>query len=354
VYGRATFSPRDIELPIVQAPLAGGPSTTALAAAVSNAGGLGFLAAGYKTADAVRADLAELRSLTDRPFGVNLFAPPVAEDRTVAARRYADTLAGEAERYAVAAGEPRRDDDGWDAKLELVAAERVPVASFTFGCPSAAAIRALHGAGTAAWVTVTTTGEAVAARDAGADALVVQGVEAGGHRGSYDEESPGEVGLLALLQLVAAAVDLPLVASGGIATGRAVAAVLCAGAAAAQLGTAFMRTPEAGTSQAHRQLLGTDASTALTRAFTGRPARGIVNRFMREHEAAAPAGYPDVHYVTAPLRAAARERGDADGINLWAGQAHPLAEELPAGELVRRLGREAAQALGEAHGRLEP
>jgi nitronate monooxygenase len=153
---------------------------------------------------------------------------------------------------------------------------------------------------------------------------------------------------------VAAAVDLPLVASGGIATGRAVAAVLCAGAAAAQLGTAFMRTPEAGTSQAHRQLLGTDASTALTRAFTGRPARGIVNRFMREHEAAAPAGYPDVHYVTAPLRAAARERGDADGINLWAGQAHPLAEELPAGELVRRLGREAAQALGEAHGRLEP
>jgi nitronate monooxygenase len=347
-----TFSPRDMERPIVQAPLAGGPSTPALAAAVSNAGGLGFLAAGYKPVDAAAADIAELRSLSERPFGVNLFAPPADGGRGAAAGRYAETLAGEAERYGAAPGEPRRDDDGWEAKLDLVAAERIPVVSFTFGCPPAATIERLHDSGAAAWVTVTTAAEAVAARAAGADALVVQGVEAGGHRGSYDEDAPGDVGLLALLQLVQAAVDLPLVATGGIATGRAIAAVLSAGAAAAQLGTAFMRTPEAGTSPAHRDLLGTDSQTALTRAFTGRAARGIVNRFMREHDADAPVAYPEVHYVTAPLRGAARERGDPDGLNLWAGQAHPLAEEVPAGELVRRLSEEAAEALRAAQGRL--
>ena len=181
---------------------------------------------------------------------------------------------------------------------------------------------------------------------------MVQGVEAGGHRGSFDEAAPGEVGLLALLQLVGAASDLPLVASGGVATGRGVAAVLAAGAAAAQLGTAFLLTPEAATSPAHREALGGAGPTALTRAFTGRSARGIENRFMREHEPDAPPGYPELHHLTAPVRAAARERGDADGFHLWAGQAHQLAVELPAGELVRRLADEAREALDLARGAL--
>jgi nitronate monooxygenase len=179
---------------------------------------------------------------------------------------------------------------------------------------------------------------------------VVQGVEAGGHRGSFDEAAPGEVGLLALLQLVRAVSDLPLVATGGIATGRGIAAVLAAGAAAAQLGTAFMLTPEAATSPAHREALRGAGPTALTRAFTGRSARGIENRFMREHEADAPHAYPEVHHLTAPVRAAARERGDAGGFHLWAGQAHPLAADLPAGELVRRLAAEAREALQLAGG----
>jgi nitronate monooxygenase len=195
-------------------------------------------------------------------------------------------------------------------------------------------------------VTVTTVGEAVAARDAGADTLVVQGVEAGGHRGSWDDSAPGEVGLLALLQEVRAVVDLPLVATGGIATGAGVAGVLAAGAAAAQIGTAFMLAPEAGTSPAHRRALAGDAPTALTRAFTGRLARGIVNRFMREHDADAPSAYPEVHHLTAPLRAAARERGDADGFHLWAGQAYRLAREEPAADIVRRLATEAREHLG--------
>jgi nitronate monooxygenase len=344
----ARFSAAALAEPIVQAPLAGGPSTPALAAAVSAAGGLGFVAAAYKPADAVAADVAEVRALTGRPFGVNLFVPARdAADPGVVAR-YADELAGEAARYGVQPGTPRRDDDDWDAKLALVADARPAVVSFTFGCPEIAVIAAVRAAGSAAWVTVTTPAEAAAARDAGADALVVQGAEAGGHRGSFSDEAPGDIGLLALLQLVRARVDLPLVASGGIATGAAVAAVLAAGAEAAQIGTALLRTPEAATSAPQRAALSGSGPTTLTRAFTGRTARGIVNRFLREHDDAAPSAYPEVHHVTSPLRAAARAGGDADGINLWAGQAYPLTDEAPAAEIVRRLGADARAALREA------
>ncbi|HEX2105016.1 MAG TPA: nitronate monooxygenase [Solirubrobacteraceae bacterium] len=334
-----------LEHPIVQAPMGGGPSTPALAAAVCEAGGLGFLAAGYKAVDAVAADVAEVRSLTNRPFGVNLFAPPAPVADPGAVARYAASLGPDA-------GEPRHDDDGWQPKLELLARERVAVASFTFGCPTDGVVGALHDAGCAAWVTVTTADEARHAASVGADALVVQGVEAGGHRGSFDDDAPGEIGLLALLQLVGAAVDLPLVATGGVATGRAVAAVLAAGAAAAGLGSAFMLAPEAATSAPHADALRSSRPTALTRAFTGRLARGITNRFMAEHGAGAPRAYPDVHYVTAPLRAAARTRGDAEAINLWAGQAYELApRDEPAGDIVRRLSAEARAALRDAAAR---
>lgn len=348
----ARLSPYDLERPIVQAPLGGGPSTPALSGAVSAAGGLGFLAAGYKTADAARAEIAAVRERTDRSFGIGVFVPtpaaPDADDATAALERYAGTLSEEAEHAGVALGTPRHDDDDWADKLELLAAERPAVASFTFGCPPPDAIVTLQRAGVAVWVTVTTVAEARAAQAAGADALVVQGVEAGGHRGTFDDGPAGHVGLLALLQLVDEAVDLPLVATGGIATGRGVGAVLAGGAAAAQLGTAFMRTPEAGTAPVHRTALARDDETALTRAFTGRTARGIVNRFLREHGDDAPDAYPAVHHLTAPVRAAGRERGDAEVLNLWAGQAHVLARDVPAGELVARLDAEARAALREA------
>jgi nitronate monooxygenase len=342
------FSPSQLEHPVIQAPMGGGPSTPALAAAVSEAGGLGFLAAGYRSPAAVRDEIAECRRLSGRPFGVNQFVPGPALANRDALDAYGSALAGEAARYGVQLGEPVHDDDGWDEKLALFADERVPVVSVTFGCPSSAEVEMLHAAGCALWVTVTTAAEAAEAQDAGADALVVQGVEAGAHRGSFDDAAPGDVGLLALLQLVCAVSDLPLVATGGIATGRGIAAVLVAGAAAAQLGTAFMLTPEAATSPAHREALCEARSTALTRAFTGRSARGIENRFMRDHEADAPQGYPEVNHMTAPIRAAARERGDAEGFNLWAGQAYPLAAEEPARELVRRLADEAREALRSA------
>ena len=344
----ARFSLDRLEHPIVQAPLGGGPSTPALAAAVSAGGGLGFVAAGYRKPEAVREDIRDVRERTDRPFGVNVFvpSPPAAVSERV--ERYAEALRGEAERYGVALGQPRHDDDRFGEKLELLAEEHVAVVSFTSGCPESSVVEELHRAGSAVWTTVTTPAEAIRAERAGADALVVQGVEAGGHRASFDDESAGEIGLLALLQLVAAKVDLPLVATGGIASGRGVAAVLAAGAEAAALGTAFMLTPEAGTSPAHRDAIASDAETALTRAFTGRTARGVVNRFLREHDADAPSAYPEVHHLTAPVRAAARDAGDRDGFHLWAGQAHALAEALPAAELVRRLADDARQALRNA------
>jgi nitronate monooxygenase len=347
------FSLSQLEHPIVQAPLGGGPSTPALTAAVSEAGGLGFLPAGYRTPDAVRAEIGELRALTARPFGLNLFAPGPPSGDDEALERYAAALRGEAERLGVELGEPRHDDDHWDAKLALVREERVPVVSFTFGCPDAGVVRSLQDAGCAVWVTVTTPGEAKAAGGVGADALVVQGIEGGGHRGSFDPTARGDIGLLALLQLVRAVTEVPLVATGGIATGRGVAAVLAAGAAAAQLGTAFMLTPEAATSAAHREALGGDRGTALTRAFTGRMARGIENRFMREHEGQAPLAYPEVHNLTAPLRVAAREGGDAEGFHVWAGQAYSLAVEgVAAGDLVRALADEAREALRTAARRI--
>jgi nitronate monooxygenase len=345
------FSLASLRVPIVQAPLGGGPSTPALASAVAEAGGLGFLAAGYKTPDAVRADVAALRELSRRPFGVNLFAPPAPVTDGAAVTRFAEELGEEAERYGAPLGEPRHDDDAWSAKLALIGELGVPIVSFTFGCPGYGDIQDLHGAGATVWVTVTTPAEAVAARDAGADALVVQGTEAGGHRGSFDDAAPGDIGLLALLQLVSAAVDLPLVAAGGIMTGRAIAAVLAAGASGAALGTAFMLCPEAQTAPAHRDAIAGDGPTALTRAFTGRTARGIVNRWLREHSDGAPSAYPDVHNVTSKVRAAARAAGDPDGFHLWAGQAHALAVEEPAAALVARLWTEARSALRTASGR---
>lgn len=319
--------------------MAGGPSTPELAAAVSKAGGLGFVAAGYLSVDALRQDMAAVGEV---PVGVNLFVPgpPDVDDAAVAA--YVASLGPDA-------GSPRFDDDAWDGKLALLHESPVAVVSFTFGCPPAAVVSSLQTAGSEVWITVTSVPEARIARDAGADALVLQGIEAGGHRGTFDDPIGGGEGLsaLALLRLAAHEIDLPLVATGGITDAPAVAAVLVAGASAAQLGSAFMLCPEAATNPAQRALLPQEAPTALTRAFSGRLARGIENQFMRDHPDA-PSAYPQINHATSPMRAAARKREDADGFNLWAGQAHSLARAIPAADLVRELSAGAQAALEQA------
>lgn len=342
---RADAFDRLMEIPIVGAPLAGGPSTPQLAACVSEAGGFGFIAAGYKTAQEVGMEIEAVRTKTERPFGVNVFFPASLEVDDAAIAEYVQSLADEERRYGVACGDPRWTSDEWDEKLELVARERPAVVSFTFGCPDRETVARLRAHAIAVWCTVTRPAEATIAAAAGVDALVVQGAEAGGHQASFDDTDTAPIELLPLLRLIHDASDLPLVAAGGIADGDGVAAAVAAGASAAQIGTALMLTPEAGTSAPQRTVFEGDAPTSLTRAFTGRRARGIVNRFMRAHDAEAPTGYPQIHHVTAPLRAAARTAGDADGMNLWAGQNYRLAEAEPAADLVARWGAEARRAL---------
>src|SRR3954454_11471808 len=339
-----------ISAPVVLAPLGGGPSTPELAAAVTEAGGLGFVAAAYLPASEMAARLEATRSLTQGSLGVNVFmlgSGPASADEYAA---YVERFRTWADRAGVDAGEPRYDDDDWDAKIELLTASPVEVTSFTFGCPSADVADALHRAGSEVWVTVTSPDEATQAEAVGADVLVVQGAEPGGHRASFVNSADLPLyGVQALLDLVRSTTSLPLVASGGIATGAALAAVLCAGASAAQIGTAFMLAPEAGTSAPHRAALATSERTVLTRAFTGRLARGIDNDFIDEHGAYAPVAYPELNYLTSPMRKRAREEGDASRINLWAGEAHQLAQERPAAETVRALADEARAALDRAH-----
>ncbi|AOR34415.1 2-nitropropane dioxygenase [Streptomyces fodineus] len=336
--------------PIVQAPMAGGVSVPQLAAAVSEAGGLGFLAAGYKTADGMYQEIKQLRGLTSRPFGVNVLIPHPEYAESGAVEVYAHQLAGEAAWYETELGDPDSGrDDGYDAKLAVLLDNPVPVVSFHFGVPSREVLDKLRRAGTVTLVTATTAEEARTVERAGADAVIAQGVEAGGHRGTHRDlpENDGSgIGLLSLVAQIREAVSIPVVAAGGIMRGSQIAAVLAAGASAAQLGTAFLATAESGANALHKQALTNPlfARTELTRAFSGRPARGLVNRFLREHGPYAPAAYPEVHHLTAPLRKAAAKAGDAQGMALWAGQGHRLARELPAGRLVEVLAAELADA----------
>jgi nitronate monooxygenase len=341
----------ELAVPIVLAPLGGGPSTPQLTAAVSDAGALGMIASAYLTADQAESVLAQTRAITNRPFGINLFAPVLGPAPADAYADYVASLRAWAAETGVPVGEPRFSDDDWGAKIELLLRDPVPAVSFAFGCPDAETIGRLREVGSETWVTVTAPEEAAEAVAAGVDALIVQGAEAGGHRGSFvDRPNLPLYGVLPLLQLLREEFDVPLVATGGIATGAAVAAVLTAGARAAQLGSAFMLAREAGTAQVHRRALRSDKATALTRAFTGRLARGVRNAFMEEHEDA-PIAYPEIHYVTAPARRYGREHDDGQIVNLWAGEAHQLAAELPAAEIVKRIEGELEQALAGVRAR---
>lgn len=335
-----TFDIRDLSVPIVVAPMAGGPSTPELAAAASRAGGLGFVAAGYLTADAFAGKVSVTRALTTGPVAVNLFAPQPSAGTREDIERYAAALAGESEHYGVALGQPRYSDDEWPAKLDVILQMRPDVASFTFGFPTAVQCRLLRDAGVTTVATVTSVDEAEVAVARGADALAVQGPGAGGHRGTFNPAAqPGTEPLGDLLAAVLNRFDVPVVAAGGLMTADDVGRVVDAGAAAAQLGTAFLLADEAGSSPVHRAAL-TDpqfTETVVTRSFSGRYARGLLNRFVAEHEPQAPLAYPEVHYLTSPVRAAAVRAGDPHGTNVWAGTGFKHVKAGPAAEIIAGL-----------------
>lgn len=316
------FDLRELPIPVIVAPMAGGPSTPELAAAGTRAGGLGFLAAGYLTAQALAERISAARDLTSGPLGVNLFAPQPSVAKSDEIDRYATQLASETARYGAEPGPPRFNDDDWAAKLDVVADLRPELVSFTFGGPSVQECARLRQCGITTAATVTTLAEAQQAAASGVDALAAQGPCAGGHRGTYDPAAAPAVQPLAdLVAQVLTHTDLPVVAAGGLMTAADVAATLEAGAVAAQLGTAFLLADESGSSPVHRAALVDPrfTETVVTRAFSGRYARGLRNRFITDHESQAPLGYPQVHYMTSPLRAAAVRAGDADGTNVWAG-----------------------------------
>jgi len=325
--------------------MAGGPSTPALAAAAAAAGAYGFVAAGYLSADELRGAIAATRRLADAPFGVNLFMAAEPGD-PFEIDAYAVALAPEAERLGVALGPPRWDDDAYEAKLDVVESSRVHLATFTFGCPTAGVVERLHRADTLVGVTVTSLSEAQLAADAGADLLVVQGTEAGGHQGTFATSAANRRALSELVGEIGQASSLPMLGAGGIMSGQDAAAVLGAGAIAVQLGTALLCTPEAGTSALYRQaLLGRQFDgTIVTRAYSGRFARGLANRFALEHDHEAPPAYPEVHHLTRPLRAAATAAGDASVPNFWAGTGWRRVTAAPAATIIGRIAREAQRA----------
>jgi nitronate monooxygenase len=338
-----------IEHPIIAAPMGGGPSTPELVAAVSNAGGLGSLAGAYLTPGQIADEIGRVRALTGRPFAVNLFAggyhtgfgdpaPMLALMREV----HHELGLPEPEVAPVPA-------DPFPAQLRVVLDARPAAFSFTFGIPPSDALRDLREAGIVVMGTATTVEEGRLLAEAGVDAIVAQGAEAGAHRGTFTGDfERAMVPTLELTAGIAAATGLPVIASGGVMDGRDVAAALDAGAAAVQMGTAFVPCPESGAAEAYKQaiLSATEDRTVITRAFSGRPARGIENTFIRRVEPVRDAilPFPAQNNLTRPMRAAAGKRGEPGYLSLWAGTEAHRARTLPAADLVRVLVEEMQQA----------
>ena len=342
-----------IDLPIVQAPMAG-VSSPAMAAAVSEAGALGSIAVGATDADGAGAMIAEVKARTLRPFNVNLFChrPAIADAAKEAAwiERLRPVFADFDAEPPEALREIYRSFVEDEAMLALLVEEKPRVVSFHFGLPSAPAITALRDAGILLFASATSLAEARAAADAGVDAIVAQGWQAGGHRGTFDPDAPDEqLGTAALTRLLVASIDRPVIAAGGIMDGQAIAAALDLGAAAAQLGTAFVATDESLADAAYRAALASDAAqhTVMIRAISGRPARGLPNRFAAFGESVAAAvipDYPVAYDLGKALHAAAKAKGESGFGAQWAGQGAPLVRPMSAAKLVETLAAELAAA----------
>lgn len=336
------FSFSELEVPLVGAPMAGGPSTPALAAAVTNAGGLGFLAGGYRTPGQLADDIAAVSAATTGPVGVNLFVPQPSDADLVALDEYAELLEPLADHYGVEIGRPRfGDDDCWAEKLDVVADLRPTVVSFTFGAPQPEELQRLQARRILTVVTVTSVYEAGIAIGHGADGLVVQGPKAGGHRGTFAPDAyPGDEPLEDLITAIGRAHPaVPLIAAGGVSTPADVAKILQRGAAAAQVGSALLLAEEAGTNAVHRAALQNPefGNTIVTRVFSGRYARSLENDFTRAFDDVAPLGYPEINHMTVPIRAAAAALDDPHGTSLWAGTGFRAARSGPAADIIAEL-----------------
>ena len=321
--------------------MAGGPSGPDLVSAVGRAGGLGFLAAGYKSAAAIAEQIVVVRA-TGVPYGVNLFAPnPVPVDPGEF-RLYRERLLPLAQRLGVELSTtPVEDDDDWSAKIDLLLRDPVPVVSLTFGLPAASVISSLSAQGTAVLLTVTSAAEAREAAALGPAALIVQSADAGGHLGTLTPgQPPAPMTLPDLLRALRTVTTLPLIGAGGVGSASDVADALQAGASAVAVGTALLLTDESQATPVHRAALVDPGRTSVvTRAFSGRPARGLRNGFTDAFSALAPLGYPALHHLTSSLRKAAAAGGDPESVNLWAGTGWRTAAAGPAADVVTALSR---------------
>jgi nitronate monooxygenase len=326
--------------------MAGGPSTVELVVAVAEAGAFGFLAGGYKTADAVAEEMEAVRAAGVTTFGVNVFVPgrPTADGAALSS--YLASLEPEAAALGASVGPADWDDDGYGDKLAVLLADPPALVSFTFGCPDVGVVRSLQAGGARVAVTVTTPEEATLALRVGPDGLCLQGSEAGAHRGSFvNEDRPDQDRpVRALLAAVRRRTRVPLMAAGGVAGPADVVGLLAAGAAMVQVGTAFLRCSESGAHRVYKEALGAAAAhpssglglTGVTRAYSGRRARGVVNAMLRDHQGA-PAAYPEINNATRPLRAAAAAAGDAEHISIYAGTGLHGALAVAAADVVARL-----------------
>ncbi len=341
----------NVQLPLLLSPMAGVANAT-LAIAIARAGGLGAIPAATLSPQQLHEQVQHYRAAVAAPLNINFFAHQVVEPATADIERWAEALqplhaelALEVPRSASAGRQP------FDAQaLASVQALRPEVVSFHFGLPAPPLLEAVKATGAIVLSSATTVAEARWLARNGADAVIAQGWEAGGHRAMFlDDDIDGQVGTMALVPQIVDAVDVPVIAAGGIADGRGMAAALLLGAAAVQIGTAFLRTPEATTSAVHRQALalGSDSGTRLTNVFTGRPARGLLNRMIRElgpMSTAAPA-FPYAGSQSSALRAYSQAHGDGDFISLWAGQSAALAQEAPAEQVVAGIVEQARRLL---------
>ena len=343
-----------LRVPIIQAPMAGGPSSQELVAACSAAGALGSFGFAYTQPDDMKRQCAWVRAKTDRPIGINLFVsplpPPVAHEQQKGAL---EAVAGFYRELGLPPPEPVQAPYAPDLDAQLRAVEEIRPTVFTvhLGGLEAEQVKRLRAKGIVVGGSANCVAEAKSLEAAGFDFVIAQGGEAGGHRGSYLRDPYQSLtGTLALTRLVVRAVGIPVVAAGGIMDGAGIAAALALGAQAAQLGTAFLACPESGAPQPHKDLLTrlTEDETAITEKFSGKPARGIVNRFMREMGDAPQLPFPAQNDVTRKLRAASAKAGKPDFLSLWAGQAAPLARALPAADLMVRLEKELVDSLKQS------